>query len=251
MRIGCNNLNIAFRSNLTFDFYKKVQETDIKQTEKELDKFQIYAKFDDSKEVAACTLQTVKIFKALNIPLPISVQVTDFNKNEWVSNLHGTADTLGNIRFNKSTFNDIEFFDYIATKARERHLIPTGHFLGVFLHEFSHIANFTNMKGRKTKALQVEDFKQVNVPLKMQDYILNTDGYYLPNKNLAELFAYTMEKRLGESLDEDTFLPHNNPFQELYIREYSKISDAKFNRILKSIYEGNIEDAKSHLRYFC
>ena len=62
MRIGCNNLNIAFRSNLTFDFYKKVQETDIKQTEKELDKFRIYANFDDSKEVAACTLQTVKIF---------------------------------------------------------------------------------------------------------------------------------------------------------------------------------------------
>ena len=242
--------NISFGSGYTKAIERKVKNTDIKKTEESLEKDGIYADFQGSKEIAQCTEQTVKIFKAFNVGLPLGVFAKNFDTSPFDSNIHGKADIKGNIFFNSESFKNLKFLDYVATIAREKHLVPTGHFMGVFLHEFSHMANFRKFSQNKSSFTQLSDIQGIYAPLKLKKYILEKDGYYLPAEDMAEVFAYSMEKRIADTLDEKTMLPKTNPFEDLYSKSQKTKEEAVFNEILKSIYEGDLKRLNFNLRLF-
>ena len=99
-----NKYSPNFCAHLTKKFYKDMIKADIKETEKELADYGIQADFQDSKEVAACTLQAAKIFKALNAGLPKKV-ITINTSPKAEENPLGMAATNGTISFNKTLFN--------------------------------------------------------------------------------------------------------------------------------------------------
>ena len=123
--------------------------------------------------------------------------------------------------------------------------------MGVFLHEFSHIANFRKFSQNKSNYVQLSDIQNISAPLKLKKYILEKDGYYLPSEDMAEVSAYSMEKRIADALDEKTMLPKANPFEDLYSKSEKTKKESVFNEILKSIYEGDLERLNFNLGYFC
>ena len=238
--------NLSFGSGYTKSFEEKVRTTNIKSVIEELNKDGINAYFQDSKEIAACALQAVKIFKMLNVGLPRRIFA---EKNYFVP---GRAMTDGTVSFSNVIFYDLKEFDLKATNERKEHLIPTGHFLAVFLHELSHIANFTKLNLLSTTPRKIKDIP-INipyVPLEMEEYIFEHDGYHLPEESMLEVFAHSMEKRIADSLDKKTLLPKTNPFKELYSKKYTNKKDSLFNEMLKNIYEGDLENLKKNLNQF-
>lgn len=247
MKIEKQKNNIKFGSHLSKKFLNIIADTDPKKVEKMLYEIGIDANFYGNKTIAACTLQAVEIFKNLNLSLPKKVVAQKIFYSNTTSPVNGMANTKGFIAFNPDMFYDIKHFDKINNIGRKEKLVSTSHFLSTFIHEFIHHDNFEFIKKNQKLidiAPLIKEIKKFDVNLDLENYVIKKYDYY-PNRKYLELFAEIMTNKIAKSLDNKSFIPKYNPYNDII--NSSNINSKKeknFNEVLKIIYTGDFKNLK-------
>ena len=242
-----NNYRVKFGSHLTKNFRNIIEKTNPAQVEKTLGQMGISADFQNSKPIAACTMQTVNIFNTLNLSVPKRIVTLDIPvRGNKVIN--GIANPNFKIGFNTNAFYDFEIYNKISDIERKEKFAPTDHFLVAFLHEFAHNENFSNIKkaNNRNYSKVFTEINNLQPGADIDDFILKRYGFY-PRNNFIEIFADVMTNRIANSLDNKTLLPNKNPFTEILSDSANQnlpLKERNLNRILRDIYFGDYESLK-------
>lgn len=283
------NNNVNFGAGLTPRMIQEIQNTDILEISKNLVRKGIPTDFKGNKIVAWCSSKTVDIFEQLNkkynlqLAFPKGIYVSDFfdlnienqtafgfcnlfptelkkNSVETIPSrtvFFNSFETLRNKMpkviqngFDWNNINDISDHNYKMKNS------STNHFLGIFIHELSHVAHEDRLigifKGPKTaKILEAINNKE-NIETYRKIYASRVEKicYYASNTPL-EAVACDVSRIIVDSLDKATLLPTRNPFigtpyeklsllQRTNIPDYSD-EERPLNEILKNFWNGKFD----------
>lgn len=285
--ISRSNCAVSFGSGLTAKLRGEMLNADIVKISNQFSKKGTEVDFKDNKVIAWCCEQAANIFEQLNkrynfrLVMPRGIIVEDFQDLKLDNpNMYGFCNWLPT-RIYKNTnnivpektlfFNSFEsVHDQIPPKIRwernwenidnisdykfENGSLSTSNFLGIFLHEFSHLAHeemllnkFNGSKLAKnleqTKNLKQIDEFQKRYASKLSDICVyaKTDPF--------EAIACHMSKIIADCIDNETLMPKTNPFlsspyEDLTISQKIKFfnkkrkNDLSLEEILRNFWNG-------------
>jgi len=241
--------NISFEAGLTPKMMQEIQRADILEISSRLAQKDIPTDFQGNKVVAWCSEKTVGIIQNLNerfglkLALPKGIYVEDFGRLKVDNNkMTGFCNLLPK-RLKKESSETPEMTVFFNTFETARQNTPqslhwlydwnnvneladinyatkdasTEHFLGVFLHEQSHVSHEGHL---------LEDFSRSKVTKKLKSALdqKQIEEYQRKygarasqicgeaTKSPLEAVACDMSRKIVESLDRETLLPTRNPF---------------------------------------
>ena len=259
-----DNSGISFRAGLTAQMKREISACDVKKITEEFTKSGVNADFRGNKILAWCSLQCLKIIKAMNekyglkLGLPNGIFVYDFKKlNIKEKNATGFLNFApAKLYFdeNKITpektifFNEFkgfkysggnEFWDRIDQMADEnfdRHFSSTDFFLEPVLHEFLHAVHEENLiqklGGKKLVKLLEETLTPPKLEIFRAKYGLMLEKICTyASETPFEAVACDLSKRTIENLDKTALLPQSNFIKT---SPYRKLSPLKRLFLFKS-----------------
>lgn len=304
-----NKKNIHFKAKWNEQTALKINKCDVaKKTLKLKQKYGIEADFKENKTIAWCCYKVVKIFAKLNqqyklnIALPRAIYVEDFSKLNTTAlidkNAYGfcnmyPARLLENsekiypertIFFNSFNRKHSIFpanqqalykwknIDFIAESLFKSNLLPSNHFLNIFIHEFCHSAHVAqlmkafkvkNSKGfvRENNAQKLLEHLEKQYSQEYSDIYRKKFSHLMINlctyasSNPLESIACDLSKRIDKVLDITKFYPTKNPLKHTFysnkplylLRKIfsKKPKDYILQNLLKKIWNGK------NLQKFC
>lgn len=259
---------------------KEIQNCNIFQVSGTFTKQGIDTDFKDNKVVAWCSLKTLEIFNKLNkkyklkLALPKAIYVEDFTKlkeqdpneyglcNWYPAYLKKRSDKVysertilfNSFESNKKNDNSDEYewtnINEITERFYKDNFLSSGHFLGIFIHEFSHSAHNANLISK----FNPKEFLDKINRFTSWEYSMQYNKTFRELINISkraaeepfEAISEDMTKKITDSLDELILLPAKNPFKKsLYpvspALKTSKVNvekNAEASKVLRKIWEG-------------
>lgn len=241
---------VSFEAGLTPKMMREIQCTDVAEISKRLAQKGIPTNFQGNKVVAWCSEKTVGIIQQLNerfklqLALPKGIYVEDFGQlkvdnpkiagfcnllpaqlkqgaNEVTPEMTVFFNTFETARQNTPqafhwlyNWNNVSELADINCTTKDA---STDHFLGIFLHEQSHVSHEGHLLEKFSRSKVGKKLKSALEQKQIEKYQRKYGAKALQicgeaTKSPLEAVACDMSKTIIGSLDKETLLPTRNPF---------------------------------------